>query len=67
MPGELEKTPSSSAARSCPVCHEAIPAEGGVGSGRLSDGIYCSLTCFVLKNDYYIPSLTELDKNGRAR
>jgi hypothetical protein len=67
MPGEPEKPASSSADRSCPVCHEAIPAGGGVGSGRLSDGIYCSLTCFVLKNDCYIPSLAELDKNGRAK
>jgi hypothetical protein len=67
MSGKPEPTSSSNAAGSCPVCHEAIPAGGGVGSGRLSDGLYCSLTCFALRNDYYIPSLAQLDKNGPAK
>jgi hypothetical protein len=44
----------------CPTCGEAIPSSGGVGSGRLSDGIYCSLTCFALKDNRYVPPMAQL-------
>jgi len=30
----------------CPNCHKAIPEGQRVGSGKKSDGGFCSLTCF---------------------
>jgi len=30
----------------CPYCHTRIPESARVGSGRISDGGFCSLECF---------------------
>jgi hypothetical protein len=31
----------------CPQCKDQLPPGGGVGSGSLADGIYCSLDCYA--------------------
>jgi hypothetical protein len=33
---------------------------GGHGSGALSDGLYCSLRCYALKDDRYVAPLDAL-------
>jgi hypothetical protein len=43
--------------RLCDLCKEPIPTSGGYGSGALSDGLYCSPTCFSLKDNRYYPPL----------
>jgi hypothetical protein len=48
----------------CPTCGEEIHPREGIGSGRLSDGIYCSLTCFALKDNRYIPSIEQIYEDG---
>lgn len=55
---------SSSAAHgdppTCDLCGNAIPVTGGYGSGALSDGLYCSLRCYALKDDRYVAPLDAL-------
>lgn len=34
-------------AGACPQCDKPIPAGGGIGTGRLDDGLFCSLECFA--------------------
>jgi hypothetical protein len=46
------------AARCCDLCGEPLSAPG-YGSGALADGLYCSLTCYALSSDRYIPPLDE--------
>lgn len=31
----------------CPHCGRRIPFEAGVGSGRKSEGVFCSLDCYA--------------------
>jgi hypothetical protein len=44
----------------CELCGEAIPKGGGYGSGSLADGLFCSLRCYALKDDRYVPLPTDL-------
>jgi hypothetical protein len=38
----------------CPNCWSSIEPGGGVGSGRLADGIFCGLDCqAAFHKDYY--------------
>jgi hypothetical protein len=32
--------------RACPSCEQAIADQGGIGGGRIKQGVFCSLTCF---------------------
>ncbi len=34
--------------RICPECHQMIPEGEGVGTGQISDGWFCSLSCFAI-------------------
>lgn len=52
--------------RRCDLCGEPIPASGGYGSGRLADGLYCSLTCYTLSSNRYVPPLEDMaEPEGR--
>jgi len=31
----------------CPACGRPLPPSGGYGTGRLADGLYCSLDCLA--------------------
>ena len=42
----------------CPLCHDEFEAGEGYGSGRRRDGTYCSLTCFALSSERYLPNLS---------
>jgi hypothetical protein len=46
--------------RRCDLCGEPIPSSGGYGSGALADGLYCSLRCYALKDDRYVPPLRDV-------
>jgi len=50
--------------RRCDLCSEPIPMPGGYGSGALDDGLYCSLSCFALSRNRYIPPLDEIAELG---
>ena len=43
--------------RRCDLRGDPIPASGGYGSGVLADGLFCSLRCFAVKDDRYLPHL----------
>jgi hypothetical protein len=38
---------ASAEAGICPACSGALRADAGVGTGRLDDGLYCSLACLA--------------------
>jgi len=46
--------------RPCDLCGEVISRCGGYGSGSLADGLCCSLRCYALKSNRYVPPLTDL-------
>ena len=37
---------------------------GGYGSGALADGLYCSLSCYAMSSDRYIPPLSQAAYRG---
>ncbi len=47
----------------CPNCCKKIPEGKRVGSGKKSDGGFCSLDCY---GEYYKAELTERHKKARA-
>ncbi|MFI5102815.1 MAG: hypothetical protein ACHP9V_05520 [Terriglobales bacterium] len=47
----------------CPNCGKKIPAGTRVGSGKKSDGGFCSLDCY---GEYYKAELTERHKRAIA-
>jgi len=47
----------------CPNCGKKIAAGKRVGSGRKSDGGFCSLDCY---GEYYKAELTERHKKAKA-
>ncbi len=49
---------SDNAARCCDLCGEPLSGPG-YGSGALADGLYCSLTCYAMSSDRYIPPLAD--------
>ena len=48
--------------RRCDLCGEVIEG-AGYGSGRIADGLYCSLRCFALKDDRYVPPVRDMLKD----
>lgn len=60
MADDSSSDASGTVARRCDHCGEPVPTRGGYGSGSRADGLYCSLTCYAMKDDRYIPPLTDL-------
>jgi hypothetical protein len=48
------------------LCGEPVPSSGGYGSGALRDGLYCSLTCYTLRNNRYVPPLADIAEEDRG-
>lgn len=50
----------------CDLCRDPLPPSGGYGSGVTDDGLYCSLTCYALSSNRYVPPLNMGQREGIA-